>query len=219
MKTRNLLIVLVVLALIAAMAGCTPAKPVSTGSFNGPNYTNDFFNLSFTIPDGWAVATKEQMAQAFNVGAELITGTDTATGQKLDLAKQKALYLAFVSKLPYGDPSGFNSNINVLCENLGFTGSLLASTSKAYAELAMANIKSSTKDSGMTYAFGDIAVKQMGGAEFAVFDATLTYNGMEIKQRVYCTLKNKYAILFSLTWMDDTDLASLQTIVDSIAIK
>lgn len=218
MKTKKLSIVLAAIVLIAALAGCTPAKSITTGAFNGNAYANDFFGMTFKVPDGWTVASKEQMVDIFKAGQEMIGSNDKDAEKKMELAKQKTLYFAYASKHPIDYAEGPNSNFNLVCENLGIAG-LVVKTSKDYAEAAIEQIKKSTEGTDMSYTFGDITTQKIGGLDFAITDATLTYSGVEIKQRLVCTIKNNYALTFTLTWFDDAELPELQTIIDSIEIK
>ncbi len=212
MKQKRILIAFIITLLIMTLAGCGPAKSITTGAFDGATYSNDFFNMSFTVPADWTISSKEEMKQIFQAGVDEIGSDDKETEKKLKLAEAKTLYLAYASKHPLDYAEGFNPNLNVVCENLSLT-SLVIKTSSDYAEAALKNMQS-TMDG---YTFSDIQTKTISGAEFAIVDAVLDYSGVEIRQQLVSTLKNNYAILFTLTYLEDTELDELQAIMDSIS--
>lgn len=224
MKKGRLLAVLVALLLLASLAGCAPAKSVSTGAFDKNTYSNDFFNMTFQVPDGWSIASKEEMAQIFKVSEEML-GSDNKDAEKaMKLAEQKTLYLAYASKHPKDYADGINANINLTCENLGIAG-LVVKDSKDYAKAAQVQLaKAFEGSSDYSYSFGDIKSKTINGVEFSALDATLSMpagdgSTFQLPQRLYCTIKNNYALLFTLTWDEDADGAELESIVDTIQFK
>ncbi len=220
MKRTNATLILLSIMLVLALTGCDviksvttdTAKNITTGSFEGNTYTNEYFGLSFTVPDGWTIATKDEMKQIFQAGADAIGSDDEETEKKLKLAEAKTLYLAYALKHPLDYADGFNPNINAVCENLSVAG-LVIKTSGDYMDAAIKNLASAMEG----YTFSDAQTKTIAGAEFSVVDAVLDYSGVEIKQQLVCTLKNNYAILFTLTYLEDAEMDELQKIVDSIS--
>jgi hypothetical protein len=220
MKPKRLPALFAALALAAALSGCTPAKPVTTGSFDGTAYANDYFGLTFRIPDGWSIATKDQMEEVFQVGAEMLGSDDKDAESKMELAKQKTLYLTYAMKYPYGYTDGYNDNVNVMCENLNLAASLLIKTGADYIRAMEDQINGSDMaSSGIAYTFGEITSCEINGTKFDTVDGTMDLSGFIIHQRMYCTLKNHYAILFAVSWMDDGSLEELQSIMDTVEFK
>jgi hypothetical protein len=219
MKNKKLLILLAASIMLLPMMGCSLTKGISTGEFVGTTYSNDFFNLSFKIPDNWTIGTKEQMAGIFKAGEDMIGSADKDVEKTMKLAEQKTLYLAYCARHPLDSADGFNSNINVTCTNLGLAG-LAVKSSKDYAEAVVTELKDTFANSvGYTYTFGEIASTQINDAEFSLFDATRASQTMDIKQRMYCTIQNNYAVMFSISWQGDNELEDLMSIVDSICFK
>lgn len=215
MKRAKLLVVLAALVLVAALAGCTPAKPVSTGAFAGSTYSNDYFNLTFKAPDGWTIATKEEIAQVFNAAIDEVGTTDKDTADKLKLSQQKVLYLALVLKNPLTDTEENNPNFNVIAENLGLNA-LSVSNSADYAKANLDAMKTASPNA----VYGDVANVKLNGADFASVDSTTALSdGSNMMQRAYFAVKNGYGLVFTFTWFDDTDFSALQSLIDTISIK
>lgn len=184
-------------------------KELTTGSFNGNVYTNDYFGLTFTIPDGYNVATKDEMASILQVSEDLLNESGD------QLADEKDFYLTYVMKYPYGSQEGFNANMNAMCTNLGLSGLISGTTSEDCLKATQDQLNTS----GLSYTFGDITAQKINGADYSVMDATLSYQGVDISQRIYCTIQKGYAFAFTLTWMDNSDLTDLETMMSTITFK
>lgn len=216
MKIRKPLIALAVILAVASLAGCAPSKPVSTGAFEGNVYTNDFFGMTFAVPEDWTILSKDEMAALFGQVIDEIGSTDKDAEAKMKLAEKKSLYLAVTAKYPIDYTEDTNPNINVIAENLGLM-SFVVSKSKDYMEATMTNLKPTVAE-GVT--FGEISTETVGGVEYSSFDMTTDDgSGYTMYQRFICTMKNKYAILFTMTWFEEDQLKELQSVIDSIEIK
>ncbi len=53
------------LVLVVSMLGCTKSAPPTRGTVTDGVYTNEYFGLSFTIPDGWRALTDEEYKAKF----------------------------------------------------------------------------------------------------------------------------------------------------------
>lgn len=215
MKSRKLFAALLALLMIAILAGCSPGKAVSTGVFSGNTYTNDFLNLSFKVPDGWVISSKDEMASVFSVSADEIGSDDKEAEKKLNLGKQQVLYLAFASNHPEDYADGDIINISVIAENLSLAASLLVTSGEDYAKAAIENLKKTDS----SYVVGDIANQEINGTKFAVFDATLPSDNGDMKQRFICAVKSRYAIVFTMTYFVDSELSEYQPLLDTISFK
>ncbi len=220
MKKAKATFLLIAVLLIVSLTGCDAVKSalnntekkITTGSFTGTTYTNDFFDLTFEIPKDWTVASNEDIMLITNATNDMLGAENE------DLSKRQALYLAYVMKYPVGTQDVFNANINIVTTNLGLAG-LSMKNNKEFLQAAIDQIDQSLANTEMTCTFGEIASKDIGGADFAVVDSATTLGEMEFQQRLLCTYRNNYAILVSLTWMDDAQLDELQTILDSMSFK
>lgn len=198
----------------AASSSSTTAG-VTLGAFNGTTYTNDFLGMSFKIPDSWSVATSDQIAQALNIGADILK--QDATG----LSKEKVLYLAMALEKPYGTQGGFNANVNLVGTNLGLAGLAITST-KDMAQVSIDSLKQQLSGSSdVSITTSDVTSSQINGYEFAIVDATMTVSSknLTVKQKYVFALKNNYWLQFTFSYGTDDELPALQSIIDSITVK
>lgn len=164
------------------------------------------------MPESWTLATQEEIAQAFSLTADILE-MDEET-----LKKQQTIYLAYMLKHPF-EYEGYNANLNVFCANLGLSGMLSAKTGTDYLKLTVDAAGDITQDTEVSYTFGEPNSVKIDGVDFGAVDATMDYAGVLIKQRMLCTVKKGYALLFVMSWMDDGDLPDLEAIVDTVKFK
>lgn len=215
---RTAIILAAAMALVCALSGCAGKPPMTTGAYDGNTYTNDFFGLTYSVPDGWVIASREDLIAIFEASTEAVGSDDKEAEKSMKLGEQEIVYLGYVAPHEYDYMEGSNPNLNLLCENLQAAG-LVIRDSAAYVEAALDDLRSQYDSMGVAYSIADPTTETIGGAEFSVIDATLTGDGYEVYQRMLCTVKNNYALVFTLTWYDDAELPDLETIVDSIQIK
>jgi hypothetical protein len=194
---------------LAPTPASTP-KAITTGMYDGQVYTNDFFGLSFRIPEGYTPLSKQQIMRVFKVAAEMV-GNGDEMEQGLD--EQKMFFLTMVVKDP-DFATVDNPNFNVICENFELSGLQYDSL----LEYAMAAHEYSLESNPYIVENGDITLTTINGVEFAVSDQTVCNQGITMYQRNCSTLKNGYAIVFTLTWFTDEELAELEKFTDTIKL-
>jgi hypothetical protein len=212
MKSRKLAAFLALLMLAAAMAGCAPSKPFSVGAFDGNAYANEYFGMTFSLPDGWSIPTDEQIKEIAGITDEMLGKAGA------DLSKEETVYLAYAMKYPYGYADGFNPNMNIVTTNLGLYGFAVKSNSDFLGQ-ALEQMKKQLEGTDMSFEFSEIAEQKIGGVDFAVVDSTSTYFGMEFSQRMLCTIRRNYAVMITFSWMGDDGIDDIQTIMDSLSFE
>ncbi len=213
MQRRHLIIVLA-LALFLLSGCATNNKPLTTGDFDGQTYSNDYFGLTFTVPEEWSVAGKEELANAFNVNLDLL-GDISADKEKVELLKkEKVLPLAYVSRYAHGTSLEKNYNFSLIAQNI--------KASNIQVEKNMEYIDISAKQVVDKNLPVEITMKEdvkINGVDYAMMEGTTKYGDAILKQRLYCTIKDGYVLSFTITFITDEQLAELNTIINSINIK
>lgn len=213
MKMKRIAVILTALAIIAALAGCAPAKPVSSGAFDGVAYANDYFGLSFAVPDSWVIYSKQEMVNVLAVGTEQIGSEDKEAEKTMDLGEQELLYLAYATNHAADYMDGNIIDFCVIAEKFNAAVKVLVKNGKDYAELAIKNNKESNQD----YNASEVTTETINGVEYGVFEVLSEMDGYEMRQRFYCTVKNGYALLFTMNYFEDAEMNELQPILDSIS--
>ncbi len=65
---KKIIAAALLLILVVSMLGCTKAEPPTRGTVADGVYTNEYFGLSFKIPDGWRAFTDEEYKTKFTYG-------------------------------------------------------------------------------------------------------------------------------------------------------
>jgi hypothetical protein len=121
---------LAVLVLLVLTLCLTPACSIrlknrvsaSNGTMKDGTYTNEFFGISFSIPDGWTVATNEEMDRITNMGSEVAAGNNEDLKKELERGNVKVLDLLFAFRYPLNHTGSFNYNFMCMAEELGGLG-------------------------------------------------------------------------------------------------
>ena len=145
----------------------------SLGTWNGSTYTNDFLDLSYTLPENWIKYNDKQIAELMNLSSDLVYGDNEFLKEA---AKLTSVYYLFTQ-----DPL-INNNVSVFSEKtiLDVTPEYYLSQVKTQLE-AMSNIK---------YVIGETSSEYIGGIEYTTLEATI--EDSNISQKYYVRKNGNY---------------------------
>lgn len=208
MKALRKIIVLLLIASLAFAIGCTKTgdEKITFGEVKDNTYTNKFFGVEFKINEGWTLATQEELNE-FTKSSNQIT-----TDEELKPEELRVLGLVMAAKYPMTYADGLNPNINLLSENLKMVEDVKIESAQAYLEAT----KTTMEQAGLPYTFSDITSETLGGKEFKAFNLSMDLDGISLNQRQYVALVKDYALIFTLTYSNDEELAELQNILNTI---
>lgn len=216
---RILAMVLLMSLIFTIFTGCSSKakveKVISLGVMEGNNYSNDYFGLSLTLPDDWYIATQEEIALITDIGKELIVGDDEEKNQQFDLSMEQTINMVFSFKYPLDYIDGFNPNFMVMAENLNLIAGLTIKNGADYLAI-MEDIMGST---GMPYVFNDVYTEKIGGKEFHVLESGLILGYMNVNQKIYATIMDGYALVFSISFETEEDEEEAGNILKTIKFK
>jgi len=201
--------VLAMLVLVFVTA-CGGKEKVDLGKVENGTYKNEYFGMSFQVPQGWNVQDEATMKQVNEAGKEIIAGDDKSKQKQLDLAELKVLNLAMVSKFPLG------TELNpTVISNAEKVNKSQVKTSKEYLEAT----KKMVIATQVPYQFKEITSVKVGGKDFDVLEANLSLEGVNLTQKFYCTLMNGYALNLITAYADDETKAETDKIIESVSFK
>ena len=184
------------------------------GVIDGTTYTNEYFKFDVKFPEGWSVTMGDKLLELNKLGAELIQKNSDASAEVIDVALQQVIPLFLVSQYDLTYQGGSNPNINLQAQNRGVAMAAIK-TPKEYLNLAVQQIKSQ----GIDYKAGDISEFKLSNRDFAKFDGTITVSGTEIAQTLYATYTDKHVLIFTLSYMNEDEKATLEKIMDDVEFK
>lgn len=217
MKRFKSTIIILLLVVFAFTTGCSKKskKEITLGKMDGKTYTNEYFGLTYTIPDSWAIATDEEKATLTKAGQEAVANGDEKLKKQLDLSKEKALNLVFAFKHPLSYAEGFNPNFFCIAENLSIANSLSIKSGADYLTAS----KELMKKSGIPYVFKDLTSEKLGGKNFDVMEVNIDIQGIQIHQKYYSTIIDGYALNFISSYSTDEELNEINKISETIKFE
>lgn len=194
----------------------TKDQIISLGKNEGNVYSNDFFNMTVTMPDKWVVATDEEKMEVLEVGKEVIAGEDKSKAEEIDLSAAKSVYLLMISEKGLKDKSASNSNFIVVAEKISLSQGVKDGAD--YLEAVKGQLKSVA--STMPYNLDkEIYTEKVDGKDFSVLEATIKVGDVKMTQKYYASVLNGYALSFVNTITSDESAKILDKVIKSITFK
>ena len=140
---KRFTVAVLLLVLIASMSGCS--DPPTRGEVKDGVYTNTYFGLSFTLPEGWQALTDEEFLQKYSQARatnEELANTETG----------------------FGDAQFYKTEDKNIRINLWYD---ITYTKGTTAEQIKNRLEANTPD----YQFGDIENFKIGDADYSMISA------------------------------------------------
>jgi hypothetical protein len=223
--TKTAISAVLLLSSIAGVAGCdirataqTPPpapKPIDLGRVEAGKYVNDFFGLSLSIPQGWAVQGAFEKRVIVEYGKQTLeTNADERkkVGVEADLAR--SAFLLSLTKYPlYPPPTDFNAHFALVAERIP---TAVVKTGSDYFD---AMLRTAQGSGAKLEPRGPVRSLKLGGVAFSVMDAKVTVTRGVVAAKFYVTLRKGYAFLFTFEYNDEDDAQSFEGIMNSVRFK
>lgn len=218
---KNLAFILALLALIsgsaysqkrrvagrtAKSAAAAPAAKtaIDEGDISFRTYSNETFNFSVTFPDTWVIPDNDfeayMKSQGYDLSLKAPTGISAAAKGKIkrDIQKLTVLLTAY-KKIPGMDE---NAIVRISVESL--KSAPLVKDAVDYIDAIRLSYKTMQLPKG--YKYSETEAEKLGKMQFAYLDSETP----DDKRRMYATVRNGYALLFTITYTDKDDLEVLR---------
>ena len=186
---KQLTTVLTVCVLLVFLAGCKGAQDnqieYEKGILSSTGFESEYLNLRFEVPDGFIMATEEEIFGMMSFGADAV-GVDR---KSIDYARITTVYEMMVSA-PEGTP-----NIIVMVEKLPQDNITL----EQYFDAVL------TQLSGLNYQFGEITSIELLGQSYQQLISTHEMNGRALSQKYMLRLIDDRVVGFIATSTPDTE--------------
>lgn len=196
--------------------GCdkeTDEKIVDFGTFESGKYANDYFGFSITLPDSWYVADDETRLAMMQRGASIVAGDDKNMKSIVDAADIESLTLLIAGQLPPGSPAPENPSLMVLAEKVDHLPGI--KTGDDYHFNARKTIEMSALDVVFP---SEVYEATIDNVLFYVMEMNITVGGIEIKQKQYATILDKYALVIGLIYQSENGLQQLEDILQTVSL-
>jgi hypothetical protein len=172
-------------------AGSTAPAGLDRGVWDANVYTNAFAKLMFTLPEGWAAATDEQIAALMGQAADILTDKQKWLAES---AKLTTIYDMMAQ-----DPVTASS-VAVMFENLSVSGGTKL-TEEEYLDLVTQQMAALET---MNYTFEEPYETTIGGAAYKTVQAYEETN--KVTQFYMVRKQDQYMVILLITIAGDTKI-------------
>ena len=192
----------------AAKPAAVPAKPVSDkGMVEGRKYSNQSLGFSVTFPDTWLIPgddfEAEMKKQGYDLSLKAPAQLTPGAKAKIDQALKNVSVLVTAYRSTPG--SADNAIMRVSVEDLSSQPQIKDAVD--YFDAVRQSYKSMVLPPDFKYS--ETQAEKLGPKAFAFLDTSSKAG----KKRMYATVKNRKAILFTLSYSSDEDLQTMRNIL------
>lgn len=177
---------------------------LDSGSVTGRTYINPTLSFQVTFPDNWLIPGPDFEAYMKSAGFDLHTINSDALGPlaKKQFAKNVTVLLTAYRSMP-GTPD--NTFVLIAAEDLSSVPQIKDAVD--YIDVVRQSLLRAKLPAG--FKFGETDAEQLGAMQFAFLDAS---SGTQ-KRRLYATVRQGYALLFTVAYVDDADLGTVRDVL------
>ena len=180
---------------------------VDKGGVSGRTYTNERLNFSVTFPDTWLVPDNDfegyMKKQGFDLSLKAPDNLGMAEKAKINQSLKRVQILVTAYRSMPGSTE--NAIMRVSAEDLKAYPHVKDAVD--YFDLMRAVFKTMKLPPDFRYSETD--AEKLGSHQFAFLDVSSKAG----KKRLYATVRNGFAILFTLTYTKDNDLQTMRQIL------
>ena len=189
----------------------TPIKPISSvdkGTVSGRTYTNKTFNFEVTFPDTWLIPGDDFEAymkkQGFDLALKAPDSLPPVSKAKVDHAIKNVQILLTAYRSMPGETD--NAIVRISVENLVLNPQIKDAVD--YFDAIRSGFASMKLPADFKYS--ETQAEQLGAMQFGYLD-TSTNAG---KKRMYATVRDGFAIMFTISYSKDADLQTLRSVLE-----
>lgn len=187
------------------------SQQLDAGRYEGGQYVNDFFGLSFTPPPNWVVSSTEKNAELSKSVKSAVASDDKRKQALLEDSVERSRILLSMTKLPPGQPA--NASLMVVAERIP------APAVKTGADVFRL-LESGFKSTPFRVEFeSPVRDVRLGGAGFATAIIKVASPYGVYRQKIYITMRKGYSLQFFFTYLDNGDLPPFDAAMKSVVIK
>ena len=198
--------ILVVVAVLLATCGWGVANAQTT---KGNVYSSKFVGLSFSVPDGWYIATDNKTKDLMPDAARVMGLDDPAA--KAVVAQMPGMVLLMVSERPFSsEVQSANRNVIFVAINARNMKNEVRSGADYLGHVARG-----MRESQPNATVSDIVTQSLGGEEFNRLNVRLPMQGVTVHMSQLARIHNDYIVILNMSADSDNGLAELARIVDN----
>jgi hypothetical protein len=186
---------------------------VGAGAFNGSTYTNEYFRMSLTVPEGWNVYDARGRKMLLDKGREYLNAPDEKTQAGMEASISNTVVLLTASKQPQDVPGPDNAIFICAAEPVAPD---VIKTGADYVA-ALKKMLPYTKESPQ--AEGDAVAETIGGADFGVLTLKRDTDGGVVRQTFWATVRKGHALYCVSTYTNEDDRQLMNRAMHSLKLR
>lgn len=195
-------------------SGAKASDEIDFGAVKNSTYTNKYFGLSVKFPPEWSVQDQESQKKIMELGERMVTQDDKNLQVALKAAELKMVTLFMVFQHPMGTPVSFNPNMTCIAERVSDLPGI--KRGKDY----LFHIKNILNSSPVKCTFSkDMTTEKFGGREFDMLHNEIPIAGSKVRQKIYVTIIKGYALVFTVSFMNDEEEAAMDNVMSTITFQ
>ncbi len=209
MKLKKVVTLLSIVAITLSLVACNgnnasgnntskPTVTYSKGTLTENTFESEYLNLKFTAPDGYIMATEDELIPLMELGAEVLEKDK----KSIDFAMANTVFEMMVSS-PAGSP-----NLSLAVEKLA----LKNMTTDQYIEAIKKQLEGN--DTMEVTFTPDSKTMSIAGEDYTAYSSVLSVSGMELKQDYIMRKMDDRLAYFVLTYTEDSS-AEANTLMES----
>ena len=190
-------------------------KDFDYGHVENNVYRNSFFDMEVALPDDWFIATRAQTERMTETGKNIIAGNDEGLKDIINASEVNTANLLAVFKYEVGSAVAYNPNCMIVAESIKDMPGIKTGGDYLF------HTRRFLEQSQMQYRFAEEKFEKetINDREFYVMKLSLDYAGLVIRQTYYATIKNGFAVIAVISYIDDEQQAALKSIINAITFK
>ncbi|WP_203258913.1 hypothetical protein [Hyunsoonleella ulvae] len=183
------------------------------GKIENNTYKNMFFQFSFPVKSDWYVLDNEENERLHKLGTEIATGENEKLRKSLEASDINLAKLFTAFREAPGTNVAFNPSIIVNAENL--KNAFGVKTNEDYLEVSKKLLLQTAMQINFIEEKKSIKI---GSQDFVYVRLENTFNEIVVTQDYYITTKNNFALIFILSYVDDTGKNEVYEMFDKLKI-
>ncbi|MEO7674945.1 MAG: hypothetical protein ABIU09_12815 [Pyrinomonadaceae bacterium] len=184
-----------------------PKKDDTGVKSTGGKYTNDELRFAITIPEPWLIADREFDKKISEQGIDLALKAPDGLSKVSRVQLNRALDRVTILLTAYRPTFTTEESALIRVSRENITSLPEVRDAVDYFDLMRSQFRVLKLPPGLTYS--KTQAEKLGQRQFAFIDIA-TEAG---KKRMYATVKNRYAILFTVSYKDERDLQTMRQIL------
>ena len=184
-----------------------PKKEVTASKPAGTKYTNDDLKFEIMLPEPWLVADTKFNEKISGQGIDLTLKAPDGLSKVSQVQVNRALSRVTVLLTAYRPTFATEESALIRVSHEDLTSLPEVRDAVDYFDLMRSQFK--VMQLPQSFSYSETQAEKLGPRQFAFIDIASDAG----KKRLYATVKNRYAILFTVSYKDERDLQALRQIL------